>query len=182
MNEHQKHPIEHEPKLKQPEYEVEKAVEASAEKVEHESHDHSIDKLQKSIHEQALSSKEVTIGEHRHDNPTPILGMQRELKAEAYKRTLQKTRSHLNTTEKAFSKVIHQPIVESISNISSKSIARPSGLLGSGLAALLGSGVVLYMSKYYGFRYNFIVFLLLSVLGFAIGLIVELFIGLIRRA
>lgn len=148
---------------------------------EHDSHDHSLHEIQKSIHKEAVSAKEVTVGEHRKDSHQPTIGLQRELKAEAYEKTIEKVRGHLNPVEHGISKLIHNPVVEPVSELGSKTIARPSGILGGGLAALIGSGIVLYMAKHYGFEYNFTTFLLLLVFGFAAGLIVELLTWLLVR-
>jgi hypothetical protein len=80
----------------------------------------------------------------------------------------------LPAPKRALSRVIHQPVVRAISDASSSTISRPSGLLGGGLVAFLGTTSYLYLAKHLGFTYNYLVFLLLFVGGFAIGLILEL--------
>ncbi len=144
-------------------------------------HNHNIDKIQESIHQEALSAEDTMVGEPHRDSPQPILGAQRELKAEAYKRTIQKVRSHLSPAERTLSKVVHHRIVEPVSELGSKTIARPSGILGGGIVALIGSGAVLYMAKHYGFHYNFTTFLILLLAGFLAGLVTELLVRLMRR-
>lgn len=144
-------------------------------------HDHNLDKIHESIHKEALSAKEITVGELGEDKSQPTLGVQKELKADAYNRTIRKIRSRLNPAERSLSKVVHNRVVEPVSEISSKTVARPSGILGGGVAALVGSGVVLYMAKHYGFQYNFTLFLLLLAAGFAAGIAIELLAGLARR-
>ncbi|HTE22706.1 MAG TPA: hypothetical protein VK674_06750 [Candidatus Limnocylindria bacterium] len=144
-------------------------------------HDHSLDKLQESIHKTALSAKEITVGEHQQDAKQPVLGMQKTLKADAYKHTMQKVRSHLGPLDKLTSKVIHHRLVEPVSELSSKTIARPSGILGAGIIGFLGSGAVLYMAKRYGFRYNLTLFFLLIGSGFVIGLLAEVMGRVFRR-
>jgi len=144
-------------------------------------HDHNVDKLKASIHQEAISSREVTIGEHRKDANQPVLGIQRELKAVAYKQTLHKIQTHMQPAEQAFSKLIHQPKIEAVSEVSAKTIGRPSGILGGGIAALLGGGFVLYISKHNGFRYNFFIFILLFFGGFIMGALLELVFKLVRR-
>lgn len=153
-------------------------IKNEAENVEH---DHSIDKIHESIHKEAVSGKEVTIGEHAEDNSQPVFGFQRELKADAYQRTIQKVRSKLNPAERSLSTIVHNKFVEPVTELSSKSIARPSGILGSGIVALFGSGVVLYMAKRYGFEYNFSMFLILLAGGFFAGITLELLTKLLTR-
>lgn len=138
-----------------------------------------IDKLQEAAHEQAVSAKEITIGEHEQAPQASYIGLQRELKADAYKRTLQKVRMHLSAPEKLLSKVIHKPAVEALDSTSSKTVARPSGILGGGIVSLVGSSLLLYSAKHYGFRYNFFVFFLLFIGGFVLGVVLELLIRLV---
>lgn len=149
---------------------------------EAEEHNHNIGEIQKSIHKEAQSAKEITIGEKAEDSSgKQIFGAQKELKADAYRRTVHKVRGHLRPAERALSKVIHSDVMEPINEISSKTLARPSGVLGGGIAALVGSGFILYLAKRYGFRYNFTTFLILLVFGFVTGLTVEALVRLVRR-
>jgi hypothetical protein len=152
----------------------EKTAEAAIE------HDHNLDKIQASIHEKAISGKDITIERHQTDTQ-PVLGLQRELKSAAYQKTLLKVQTKLNPAERSLSKVIHQPFIESASDIGSKSVARPSGILGGGVVALIGSGLLLYMAKHYGFEYNYFVFIALFLAGFFVGLGIELLVKAVRR-
>ncbi len=140
-----------------------------------------IEQIKVEVENQAVSGKEVTIGEHKEDSQPSFIGTQRELKMDAYKRTLQKVQKHLSPVERGFSHIVHHPVIDSLSNLSSKTIARPSGLLGAGLVSFIGSALLLYSAKHYGFRYNFFAFLLLFAAGFVAGIIIELASRLIKR-
>ncbi|MEO8863139.1 MAG: hypothetical protein ABI354_02340 [Candidatus Saccharimonadales bacterium] len=109
-----------------------------------------------------------------------VFGSQQALKSEAYKRSLEKIQKKLPKTSKAFSKVIHNDAVEAVSNIGAQTIARPSGLLGGSICAFLGSSILLYTSKHYGFRYNYLVLLLLFIGGFALGALIELVVWMLH--
>ncbi len=87
---------------------------------------------------------------------------------------LKQIQRKLKTTDRSLSKVIHQPVVRAISETSGKTVARPSGLLGGGLVAFLGTSVYLFMARHIGLDYNYSVFLVLFFGGFAIGLGLEL--------
>lgn len=105
-----------------------------------------------------------------------------ELKSITLRRELQQIRRSLPTGDRAFSKVIHQPVVRVVSEAASASISRPSGLLGGGLMAFIGSLGYLYITKHVGMQYNYFVFTVLFVLGFAVGLVLELIVwGLTSR-
>jgi len=97
----------------------------------------------------------------------------RELKAITLRRELQQLRRSLPAPERALSKVVHQPVVRAISETAGKSLTRPSGLLGGGLVAFLGTSSYVYLAKHLGFTYNYFVFFLLLVVGFIIGLLLE---------
>ena len=97
-----------------------------------------------------------------------------DLKKVTLQREIQAIRRKLPATQRALSRVVHQPVVRAISEVTGKTASRPSGLLGGGLVAFLGSAVYLYMTKHVGFSYNYFVFLLLFVGGFGIGLALEL--------
>lgn len=148
-----------------------------------EEHNHTIDKLQESIHEVALSADELSVDQHSHGNAPdqPILGVQRELKRDAYTKTMRKVRSNLSPVERSFSNIIHHKALEPISEVGAKTIARPSAILGGGLTALIGSTVVLYLAKRYGFQYNLSIFFILLGAGFLVGLLTEWGLYLLKR-
>jgi hypothetical protein len=61
-----------------------------------------------------------------------------------------------------------------VSGATGQTLARPSGLLGGGICALLGSLIYLYLAKHIGFNYNYLLFVLFFGGGFIIGLVIEL--------
>jgi hypothetical protein len=138
-----------------------------------------LEAIQKSIETHAISGKETNRGEHQ-PQPEPVIGKS-QIKAEAYREGLRKVRAKLRPPERALSKIVHQPVVESVSNVAATTAGRPSGILGGGIVALLGSAFVLYMSKYYGFRYNFFVFIVMFFGGFVLGLVIEMLLRLVIK-
>lgn len=106
----------------------------------------------------------------------------RELKSVTLQRELQSIRRRLPVPERVLSRVIHQPAVRIVSEAAGKTVSRPSGLLGGGVIALLGTTGYLYMARHMGFRYNYFVFLVLFGGGFIVGLILELIIWTVTRS
>lgn len=156
--------------------------EAGREAAERHQSSSSVESLQHSAEAQAISGAEITVGERQENTPSQSYGLQKELKDQAYKKTLQKAQSHLGASERAFSRILHKPVVHSVSQVASQTVGRPSGVLGGSLFALLGSAVLLYVTKYYGFVYNYTAFLLLFLGGFIIGLLLELIVRSVQRA
>jgi hypothetical protein len=105
--------------------------------------------------------------------PAPNTNVNRELKQITLRRELQQIRRRLPATQRALSKVIHQPAVRVTSEVVGKTVSRPSGILGGGLVALIGTSGYLYLAHHAGFAYNYTVFLLLFVGGFILGLVLE---------
>jgi hypothetical protein len=136
--------------------------------------------IQKSIEQHATSGAELTPAEPRQPPGSHNL-VSRELKQQSLDRTLTRVRKQLNPAEKVLSRITHQPIIDKLSDLGGQTAARPSGIIGGGLFALLGSSFILYFAKHYGFEYNFLAFFALFVAGFALGLLTELGIKLVRK-
>lgn len=105
-----------------------------------------------------------------------------DLKKITLQRELTQIRRKLSAPERTLSKVIHQPVVRAVSEVSGKTISRPSGLLGGGILAFVGSTGYLLLAKNLGFsRYNYVIFLALFAAGFVIGMILELIVWAVTR-
>lgn len=150
------------------------ALEAMSEKAE-------IDELEDIVEQKATSKDEIKV-DHVEKNDGYIYGLHEAMKVQTYSRSLERVRSKLSPAEKIGSKIIHQPAVDSVSNGLAKTAARPSGILGGGLTALIGSSFLLYMSRHYGFTYNFFTFFALLAIGFVLGITLELALYSLRKS
>lgn len=110
--------------------------------------------------------------------PAPTF-IDRALKLHTLRRELQNIQRRESPAARTFSKVIHQPAVRAVSETAGKTVSRPSGLLGGGVLAFIGTSLYLYAARYYGFEYNYFVFLVLFAAGFGAGLLLEAFMRLI---
>jgi hypothetical protein len=104
----------------------------------------------------------------------------RELKKVALSNTLSLIRSNLSKPEKTFSKLIHKSSINTISEFAGKTLIRPSGILVGGLFTLIGSAYYLYATKQTGYKYNFLVAILLFAGGFIFGVIIEILVNIAR--
>jgi len=151
-------------------------VEKAAERASHE-HAKNIEKIRSTVETEAEAKHEHTAKKkHEKDGPEverPTF-INKELKDLAYQRTLRRTRSKLSAPARVMSKFMHQPTVEAVSEVASKTVARPSGVLMGGIAAFIASSFFLWAARHYGYEYNFLLFALFFVGGFFIGLLVEL--------
>ena len=134
--------------------------------------------------EQARQSVEQTASDHnpierleaaeKAAKPVAPSTVNRELKAITLRRELKTLQRKESLPQRTLSHVIHQPVIRAVSEAASKTISRPSGQLGGGLVALLGSSGYLYLTKHDGATYNYLFFLLLFIGGFFVGLALEL--------
>lgn len=105
-----------------------------------------------------------------------------ELRKATLDRQLSSIRRSLGVPGRTLSKVIHAPAVRAVSEPAAKTVGRPSGVLGGGLVAFLGTSGYLYLAKSSGMRYSYFVFIALLIGGFALGLILELLIHTAARS
>lgn len=168
---------------------VEASHERSEAKHEHEkpaerlekAQETSIESIRDTIKHEALKAADEVphpIRQEPHDSPTSI---GKDLKDQALYRTLKNLRHHLSPADRSLSRIVHQPVVDAASELGSKTVARPSGILSGGICAFVGSLTFLYLAKHDGYRYNYLLFFIFFVGGFAIGLVIELLLSLIRR-
>lgn len=160
---------------------LEKRLE-QAEAVDKDSIERHIESLNRSVEQQAISGKELNVGDKTTESSQQTFGHTKHLKADAFKRAQKNIRSNLSAPDKVMSKLIHQPVIDSVSNAASKTVARPSVLLGGGIGAFAGSAALLYLAKHNGFTYNYTVIFVLFIGGFFVGALAELLIkALFRR-
>lgn len=128
------------------------------------------------VKHEAKSSEQVSheLTAKTHSPKYEEVRVTRELKEMAYQRLLTRARRHMSPYSKMMSHVIHQPIINNVSEATAKTVGRPSGIIGGGIVALVGISIYYYITKHYGYNYNPFVFLLLIAVGFVLGWTVEL--------
>jgi hypothetical protein len=98
-----------------------------------------------------------------------------------YAQTLASMQRHLSPVSRAFSEVIHAPIVEKTSEALEKTIARPSITVGATWTALIIGSVFYFTARHYGFELSGSEMTLSFVVGAIIGLALEGFWRSLRR-
>jgi|ERR1035438_8103617 hypothetical protein len=141
----------------------------------HEQHKQ-VEEIQNDIEKQKpLESTELLSKLNQVEEERPIMPANNELKRIALNNYLSQIRSNLSGSAKQFSKFIHQPKINAISEVTGKTIVRPTAILFAGIFMFLGSSVYLYATYHTNAKYNFFVALFLFFGGFIAGLIIELF-------
>jgi hypothetical protein len=118
--------------------------------------------------------KKLEAAEEAANRPVTPNVVNTELKNITLNRELVHIRRQLPRPDRALSKVIHQPVIRAVSESASKTVTRPSGLLGGGIVAFIGTSSYVYFTKHIGVSYNYLLFVVFFVSGFALGLLLEL--------
>ncbi len=91
-----------------------------------------------------------------------------------YNRTIARVRKKENFIERPFSKVIHNPVVDKVSEATGKTVARPSSMLGGAFFAMIGTSALLWIAKHYGYEYSYFAVIGLFLLGMIVGVALEI--------
>lgn len=103
-------------------------------------------------------------------------------KNQTFYTTLKTVQQEMTKTQRTFSHVIHNRVIERVSDITDKTVARPSIMLGAFSFSAIGSFIVYLIAHRNGYPINshFIV-LALMIMGAVSGLFVEFTYKVIRR-
>ncbi len=155
---------------------LEKEVSNKAEKSENLD----IEAASQAVERYAVSSKEKIHTDRVQPSHHPIF-VNKQLKDMAYSRTMTRVRKHLSLPSKALSQVVHSRLLDKPSELASKTVARPSGMLGGALAAAVGMSLLLWATRYYGYEFNYLLAGPLFIGGLFIGLGIEFMFKIARR-
>lgn len=107
------------------------------------------------------------------EKPQNVEPITKSEKARSFDTTMAHTRSQLSRPERSFSKIIHTPVIEKVSETAGKTIARPSGILGAAIASLIGLLSIYGVARFMGFPLSGSEMPLLLLGGFMTGLFLE---------
>lgn len=161
---------------------IQKYHEVMSEKTRHE-HKEKIEDIQKTIEREAKKSDEIDIDQKPETKTKSDVStfISSDLSSQALKQNLKMIQRGLSKSEKRFSKIIHNPGVDLVSETAGKTIARPSGLLFGGTFAFIANLGVLIICRHFGYEYNYLIGIASFGGGFALGLAIELLYRLVLR-
>lgn len=143
-------------------------LEASGERAG-ENQSEKLEKIREQLEKQPEAHKPK--GE-KESAPTPVAN--RLDKLVAYGQTLKSLQSHFKPAQRAFSKLIHAPVVDRASEVIAKTVMRPSVTLGASLTALIVGAFFYISAKRYGFALSGSEFIISLLVGSVIGITIEL--------
>jgi len=86
---------------------------------------------------------------------------------------MKETQAQMSAPARAFSKTIHNPVVERTSEVVGSTVARPNAILAGSLSAFILTLVIYLVAKYYGYPLSGFETIAAFVLGWAIGLLID---------
>lgn len=91
----------------------------------------------------------------------------------SYKQTMKHIQSEMSSPSRAFSKFIHNNVVEKSSEVIGSTLARPNAILAGSLTALVLVSGVYIVAKIFGYRLSGFETIGAFILGWALGLIYD---------
>lgn len=92
-----------------------------------------------------------------------------------YRDIMADTREHMSPTSRTFSKVIHNPAVERVSDATAKTVARPNAILSGSVAAFVLVLAVYLVARHYGYPLSGAETIVAFALGWVLGLMFDYF-------
>lgn len=143
----------------------------SAEK-QHGSEKH-VEHLSRHVEQHAVSGKELAHGEHENNHQAHPVLVNKQLKEMAYHRAMTRTRKKLSPVSRGFSKLVHVQAIDRSSEFIGKTVARPAAMLWGAIFAFAGTSALLWITRHYGYEYNYLLAILLFVGGAILGTVLE---------
>lgn len=142
-----------------------------------EKHKAGAEEARESIEKHAIKAAETaSIKEGHVDNEGEDVVINK-----SYKSVMHRIESQLPTYQRAFSKFIRNPSVDKASVVVGDTIARPSGIIGGAGLAFFGLLIFGYTARNVGFELPNSLFVLLVIIGWTLGLALDLAISSFRR-
>lgn len=98
----------------------------------------------------------------------------RKEKRLAFKKEIKRVQAQLPPASRALSRVVHNPVVENISEVLEETVLRPSVLIGGATVGLIGGGIFYLYARVAGFALSGSEFLVSMVAGALIGVVLEI--------
>ncbi len=141
-----------------------------------------VEQLRQTAEKHAPLSQELSRTEKENTHQQHPVYVNKQLKETAYSRTLTRVQKRLSAPSRVFSKVVHSKALDKPSEVVGNTVARPSSMLGGALLAFVGTSILLWVTRRYGYEYNYLAVILLFIGGMAAGLLAEAAIKSFKRS
>lgn len=166
------------PKVSVEHYEnAEKSAEIGAENIENgekAAEKARVEALESAVSVEAGNAEKKT---KSSDAPAPRRrgGISKKEKTTSYKKHMKQVQAELPPAQRAFSKVIHSPVVEKSSEFIGATVARPNAILSGAIVAFLLVLVVYIIAKNFGYVLSGFETIGAFIIGWVIGILYDYF-------
>lgn len=166
------------PKVSAEHYEnAEKNIEAKSEHVE--SGEKAAEKARVEALETAISVEKGSAEKKTKtsDTPTPRRrgGISKKEKTASYKKHMKQVQAELPPAQRAFSKIIHAPVIEKTSEVVGGTVARPNAILSGAVVAFVLVLAVYLVAKHFGYVLSGFETIGAFIIGWVIGILYDYF-------
>ncbi len=148
---------------------AEKKREAEAEK-----------KREAELEKERKDAEKIEKVEKKPPKAKPAASYTKKEKAAVYKKEVKMVQAQLPRRSRTFSKVIHNPAVEKVSDVAGKTVLRPSALIGGSVVGLAAGITVYAIARYYNYGMPNWLLPILLLLGALLGVAAELILNRFR--
>lgn len=136
----------------------------------------------KILAEQADKQREMTDNQNKSPAERRLSGAPSKKKRQAaYDATLKEIRSEMTPGEKVASTIIHNKVVEPVSDFVGATIARPNAMLSGSIAAFIAVTVVYFVAKNYGYQLSGFETIGAFIAGWLLGIFYDYISTLLQR-
>ena len=132
-----------------------------------------VEHLQSKVEKHAPLAQEIGHAEKESSQKHHPVIVNKQLKETAYTRTMTRVQKRLSAPSRVFSKIVHSKALDKPSEVVGNTVARPSGMLGGAVFAFIGTSLLLWITRSYGYEYNYLAVIILFVVGMSAGLLTE---------
>lgn len=153
-----------------------KNLEAQAEKAEKASHSaekearHDINRALNKSPEKDQPQHEV---KHRAKSAEKERKLTKKEQKDSFNKTMTSVQGHLSKPSRTFSKIIHNPVFEKVSDVTSRTIARPNAILAGSITSFALTLAIYTVAKIYGYPLSGAETIAAFAVGWAIGMIID---------
>lgn len=134
--------------------------------------EHARHEIKKLVNEKESVKLETTIERSPAERRGPASKRERQA---AYDKTMREVRSQMSAPSRAFSNVIHNPVVEKISDAVGGTVARPNAILSGASFAFIFTLAIYLVAQHYGYPLSGTETIASFLSGWVLGLVFDYF-------
>lgn len=159
---------------------AEHALERAAEKSTVENGEKAVEKAKVEALEQAISVEKGSAEKKRKESSASPAKrrhgvVSKKERSASYAHHMKQLQGELSPTQRAFSKVIHNPVIEKTSEAVGNTVARPNAILAGAVVAFFLVLAVYLVSKFYGYTLSGFETIGAFIVGWILGILYDFF-------